>query len=177
MAESAVVVHVYVVTHGEKCQGENPRMTVKGMRQMRLLEERLPRQRSEIVCGTGKRHFGVLLALALSPTRITAVVGGPDSLEIIGEEKKIVLAGGKKIDPDIYTTVKDLKPAALALVAELPHNTIVAAGRPFMKMLGHKDPRDAAVYEIRVVAVHGELVDLDIAELACAGGETEKGGA
>ena len=162
---------IYAVTHGEKFpEKPNPGMTEKGFGQVRALAKFLPRSMTEVVCATGRRHINVVEALNLMPTRVTAVLGGPDSLEVIGKMKSIVLADGALVDPELYTTLEDMAPAAKALIASLPDNSVLCVGRPTLIMIGHKDAKSGAVY--RITCENGEIVGIDevIAE-----GESEAG--
>ena len=125
-------------------------MTTMGFVEVRSLRNLLPKQPSAIVCGTGKRHIDVAMALGLTSTRYTAAVGGPDSLEVIQGEKVILLADGTQVAYNAYTTLPDEEIAIRQVIANLPNNAVVCAGRPSMIMLGHKDAKSAAVHEVFV---------------------------
>ncbi|MBI2636775.1 MAG: hypothetical protein HYW81_01120 [Parcubacteria group bacterium] len=165
----------YVYTHGDKEDGPDPGMTEEGFAQVETLRDVVLTAPSQVVCGTGQRHFDVALALKLGPHRFTAVVGGPDSLEkdlldAQGKRRVVLMACGYAVPPDQYTTLQDMAPACKALIASLPDQARICAGRPCMIMLGNEDAKSAAVY-----AVHcedGEIVNIE--ELA-AYGEAEKG--
>ena len=169
---------IFVVTHGDKFSGANPRMTPEGFKQVTDLRRLLPRNPSVVLCGTGTRHFDVVSALDLwtlsGNMRVTSVIGGPDSLEVVNGEKLVVLANGKLCSPAVYTTLEDSAAAAVALVASLPDNSVVCAGRPLMIMLSEKNAKSAAVYKITVTDVHDEITSFDIEEVV-ATGVAEKG--
>lgn len=142
---------VIVVTHGDKYSCPNPGMTPEGFAQVAALRNLLPLSPPAVVCGTGKRHLDVAKALALTPTRYTAAVGGPDSLEIIAGKKFVLLADGTLVPHDgTYTTLADETQAIRQVIADLPDNAIVCAGRPSMIMLGNKEAKSAAVHAVYV---------------------------
>ena len=145
-------------------------MTEKGFDQVRALAKFLPGRVREVICATGRRHINVAEALNLRPTRFTAVLGGPDSLEVFGQAKMIVLADGMALNPKLYTTLEDMAPAAKALIASLPDSSVLCVGRPTLIMIGHKDAKSGAVY--RITCENGDIVGIDevIAE-----GESEAG--
>lgn len=133
---------MYIVTHGAKEDGSNPAMTEEGFKQIASLRPQLPCSET-IVCGTGKRHLDVARALGFTPTRYTAVVGGPESLN---SERKIVLSDGTIVESAIYTTEPDSHKAIIALLSELPNDTIICAGRPLMIGLDKKDAKSGKIF-------------------------------
>jgi len=141
---------IYAVTHGEKGSGPNPGMTEKGKKDVAKLKPYLPENPSDIICGTGQRHLDVAEALNLTPTNWTAVVGGPESLQKMINEYLIILANGKPLYQETYTTLADTAPSTLSKIVNAPDKTIVCAGRPCMIMLGVADAKGAAVYKITV---------------------------
>lgn len=143
--------NIFVVTHGDKHHGANPSLTPTGVEQNEALRSFLPHKPEMVISGTGKRHLDVATALGLTPNRYTATVGGPDSLEMVGEKRMIILANGSLVNFDDYTTLADTEIAIKKVVTELPHNSVICAGRPSMIMLGKNDAKNAAVYEITVV--------------------------
>lgn len=151
---------IYVVTHGQKFLGPNPKMTEDGIREVAALRAFLPDDISEVVCGTGTRHRQVAEALGLVPTRWTSVVGGPDSgqsSEKGGPVDQVALADGHVVPYPEYTTLIDGGVAAKKLVAEdLRHNSVICAGRPSMVMFGVPEDyaKSAAVYRIVVDFYH-----------------------
>jgi hypothetical protein len=159
------LVSVFVVTHGDKFFVPNPGMTTEGFAQVRVLRRLLPENPPTVVCGTGTRFIHVAAVLGLEPTRYTAVVGGPDSLEIVDGKKVIVLADGTTVEPAQYTTLADEAPAAKAVVASLPDGSIVCAGRASMIMLGEPNAKSAAVY--RVMCENGQIAVIE--EVAATG--------
>lgn len=138
---------IYMVTHGQKHPGANPGLTEKGKEQIASLISRLPRNISKTVCGTGKRHLDVATALGLTPDQYTSLVGEPDSLEL-DEQKNpiIVLADGTKIPEEKLTTLTDNEISAKLFLKELPDNTVICTGRPFLIMLGYKEAGSGAIY-------------------------------
>lgn len=143
---------VYVVTHGDKSSGANPGMTASGFEQVRALRPLLP-PGSEIpvvYVGTGKRHIDVynVLDLVCLPTRWTASVGGPESLEKIHGQDIVVFANGTPVTRASYTTTDDGLASMVAVLNNAPHNSVICAGRPSMIMLGKKDAKSGAVYRI-----------------------------
>lgn len=148
------MTRIFVVTHGDKFGGINPHMTEKGFEQISKLRPLLPPANEiwDVVRGTGRRHLDVSLALNLAVTRITAVAGDGDSLDVVDGKKIIILSDGTNFEMDSvgFTTISDIEPAAKALVVSLHNNSVVCAGRPFMMMLGKKDAGSAMVYEISV---------------------------
>ena len=141
---------IYAVTHGDKFSGRaNPGMTNEGFCQIQnLFKHFVIANPGEIVCGTGKRHKDIAVALDIEPSRYTPVLGTPDSLEIVNGKKMIVLADGTAIEPEKYTAVVDMEDAAKKLIASLPTNSIICVGRPAIMMLGHADAKSVAVYGI-----------------------------
>ena len=140
---------IYVVTHGDKFGGANPGMTQKGYDEVKNLRFLIPGKPSLVVCGTGRRHIDVAKVLGLIIDRYTCLAGDSDSLEIINNEKVIVLADGKRLEPKLYTSLEDNAPGTKAMVASLPHNSIICGGRPTMIMLGFsKIAKSASVYKV-----------------------------
>lgn len=149
---------ILVVTHGDKYSGANPQMTPEGLEQVKRLRGLIPRNPPAVVCGTGQRHWDVAGMLGFEPTRITSIVGGPDSLEIIDGIKHIILADGRLVDPALYTSLTDEADAAKVVIASLPDQSVVCAGRPSMIMLGEPNAKSAAVYDVHVM--NNEIVDI-----------------
>lgn len=134
--------NIFVVTHGKKFSGPNPGMTEEGMEQVRGLRVLLPETITEVVCGTGRRHLDVAKTLGLTPTRYTSAVGGPDSGESStgkGPVDVVILPCGTAVPYAIYTTLIDGAGAIKDVVASLPDNSVVCAGRPSMIMLGMEE--------------------------------------
>lgn len=132
---------VFIVTHGSKYPGADPKMTPEGFEQIRALVNHLPEHPSEVICGTGRRHLNVAEALGLNNTCYNALVGRPESLESDGT---VTLACGQIIRRELYDK-RGMKEALLALLASLPDNAVICAGRPVLNDLGDKG-ESAAVY-------------------------------
>ena len=146
---------VHVLTHPDKEEGANPRITPEGWKKATYLRRFLPEEPAGVVCGTGRRHLYTALAAGLAPTRYTATVGAPDSLDKMPNGGTvIVLADGTRMDavPGLHTTVEDSIPSAIALVESLSPNSVIVGGRPFMIALdlaGFKNSKkSAAVFAI-----------------------------
>jgi len=161
----------YIVTHGKKLSNiPDPGMTPEGFIEVNALKNLVPKNPSIVLSGTGKRHIDVALALELEPTRYSSTIGDGNSLEVIDEKKVILLTSGIAVDPDKYTSLDDNSSAAKTLVASLPDNFVVCAGRPSMIMLGFADAKSAAVY--KVIIVDNEIISI---EEVVAAGVAEKG--
>jgi hypothetical protein len=159
---------IFIVTHGEKFPGKNPEMTEDGFKQVAALRPLLPEVISAVVCGTGKRHLDVAVALSLEPTRYTLNVGGPESLEKIDGKLCVVLADGTAVPRDLYTGTDDGKAAMASVVLSLSDGAVICAGRPSMILLGVNDAKGAAVYAVevkdgKIVAIH-EITALGVSE-------------
>ena len=132
---------VFIVTHGSKYPGADPEMTPEGFRQIQALANDLPTHPSEVICGTGRRHQNVVEALGLLANCWNALVGRPESLEHDGT---VTLACGRSIPRERYDK-RGMKEALLALLASLPDDAVICAGRPVLNDLGDKG-ESAAVY-------------------------------
>ncbi|MCK5641491.1 MAG: hypothetical protein KAJ19_11865, partial [Gammaproteobacteria bacterium] len=142
---------VLIVTHGDKYSGANPGMTPTGFNEIKALRHLIPSNPSAVICGTGKRHLDVATALRLlTPTRYSATVGGPDSLEVVNGERVVLLADGTQVAYYAYSTLQDEETAIKQVIIDLPDNAVICAGRPSMIMLGHKDAKSAAVHKVFV---------------------------
>lgn len=164
---------IFIVTHGKKFPGPDPGMTEEGFAEVARLRSLLPAEVADVVCGTGRRHLDVAKALGLEPTRYTSAVGGPDSGEATvkaGPVDVVRLPCGTLVPYDKYTTLIDGARAMEAVVAGLPDNSVVCAGRPSMIMLTMTEEasKSAAIYCVKVV--NGWISSIDEVEAA---GEAE----
>lgn len=139
--------HIYIVTHGEKFTGSNPRMTPKGFQDVSNLRDQLPAKPGMVISGTGQRHDDVSRALGFEPDQWSDWAGTPDSLEVIGEEKFAVLANGRYVPLEKHTSVADIAPVAKVRIPNLPHESVICSGRPLMIILGING-KSAAIYRI-----------------------------
>lgn len=161
---------LFIVTHGDNYSGLNPGMTASGFEQVRALSPLLP-PASEIpvvYIGTGKRHIDMhnVLDLVCLPTRWTASLGGPESLEKIQGQDMVVLANGTTVTRASYTTTDDGVPSMLAVLNRAPNNSVIYSGHPNMIMLRKKNAKPAAVYRISYDNAHlFDLTDLEIQEV------------
>lgn len=128
-------------------------MTPKGFEQVATLRPLLPDNPPAVICGTGRRHIDVAGALGLEPTRYTAAVGDPDSLEVVNGRKVVILAAGAVVQYDRYTTLADVAIACKKVIANLPDKAVVCAGRQALIMLGYTEAKSAAVYKVEAVRV------------------------
>ncbi|MCX6763661.1 MAG: hypothetical protein NTZ97_02925 [Candidatus Moranbacteria bacterium] len=136
-------------------------MTPEGFEKVKTLKEFVPRNTKVIICGTGARHIDVANALGLIPTRFTSVVGSADSLEITEDKKEIVvLANGLGVPSEMYTTLEDESASLPALIFDLPDDAVICAGRPALIMLGKKDAKSGAVYQITPKGIEFEITEL-----------------
>ena len=149
---------IYIVTHGEKKKGPNPRMTKKGFEQIGKIKSIIPADPVMVISGTGRRHVEVAKTLNLKIDRFTSVMGCADSSEIIDGQKKIRLPDGTVLEPSIYTTLKDMSPAVKQFISKLPDGTIICAGRPLLKMLSYAEPKSGSVYKVN--GVNGCITEL-----------------
>lgn len=138
---------LYIVTHGDKEGGKDPKLTPTGLRQVRDLRLRLPNPVPFVMAGTGRRHRDTAVALGLSVHITDPILGGPESLDTDG---RIVLACGERIEREDYTKFGHYKVALEALFSTLPGGTVIAAGRPLMLMLGmsDKEAKSASLYKV-----------------------------
>ena len=174
---------IYIVAHGDKFEGFNPGMTGEGFTQVKALRPFLPKMPGDVVCGEGRRHRDVAQALGLSPTRYTAMVGGPASLGTAeGVEGRVVwIAEDFYVPHDatsgLYTTVADMGPSALAVLVSLRHNSVVCAGRPLLIALGHADvATSAAVFQVDVyVDVYSSVAEVVSIECIKSAGDAGVG--
>lgn len=128
---------VYIVTHGKKAKGPDPAMTELGLAQVSTLRDKLPDSPTLVLCGTGRRQQDVAAALGFIPDRYSAVVGGPESLEIDGRGADvIILANGTSVPYDRDSTERDGALSMKALVLSLPNETVITTGRVALIMLG-----------------------------------------
>ncbi|MBU0597980.1 hypothetical protein KKF61_03200 [Patescibacteria group bacterium] len=156
-----VIGTIYVFTHGDKAADANPGMLYHGFCQVESLKPHLPPDPTTILCGTGRRHWDVAIALGLTTSSLTftSVVGRPESST---EDGKIMLPNGIVIEFANYD-LTGFKEALLALFNSLTSTVVICAGRPCLKYLGIKEAQSAAMYKIT-----GNTVEL----VATAGGET-----
>jgi hypothetical protein len=169
---------VYIVTHGDKENGPNPRMTPKGFEQVRAMREVLPKEPKDVVSGIATRHFNVAEGLGLTITRYTCVAGDSTSLDKKPDGRKVIVFGdGREVphDDNLVTTTKDMATASVQLLCELSDGTVVCAGRPLMLNLaeaGHQPitgpGKSASVYAVttEVLAGGGERFISEITALA-----------
>lgn len=167
---------VYVVNHGDKNTGINPGMTEAGFSQVNALKTLVPADPPLIICGAGKRHDDVRVALDFpgSPTVVwTPSVGGPESLEKIDGRNMVVMADGKTVPLESFPVGKDRTAAMLAVLEDAPDNAVICAGRPAAISLGVKDAKSAAVYRINIYcqSITGSLAldNLQIQEVKATG--------
>ncbi|OGE74260.1 MAG: hypothetical protein A3I07_00465 [Candidatus Doudnabacteria bacterium RIFCSPLOWO2_02_FULL_42_9] len=132
------MLKAYIVTHGKRYDGANPRMTPEGFAKVASQRSKLPATPSEVVVGTGDRHIEVCDAVDLEPTRYSAVIGGAEALDSVKHdgEDMIVLPGGKMIPYHMDTTEKDLGPSMRALVLGLKDDAVLCSGRLSVIALG-----------------------------------------
>jgi hypothetical protein len=135
-------------------------MTEKGFEEIRSIRHQISPNPPAIIIGTGKRHSDVFAALDLrsGKKRYTSVVGDADSLEMVGEEKMVILADGTLVPFDQHTSIADTEEAAKKLAACLESGTVVCSGRPFMIALG-VNGKSAAIY--RIFIVDGKIGGID----------------
>jgi hypothetical protein len=150
---------IFVVTHGDKTNGPNPRMTPKGFEEIASLRHLLPVKIPVLVVGTGGRHLDVATALNYNEIRrYSSVVGDPDSMEVIDGEKIVILSDGTHINIALYTSLADNSVSAKRFITGLADKTVVCSGRPFMIALGING-KSAAVY--RILCNDGEIRQID----------------
>lgn len=142
---------VYLVTHGKKLRGTNPMMTRDGFHEVERLKPLLPHDPPLVVCGTGRRHQGILIALGLwaRETKWTALIGGPESLEDHG----ILLADGTFVQKHAYFNSDFGRPSLLEILNRVPSDTILCTGLTALRMLGKTNAKLAAVYAVRFQGV------------------------
>lgn len=141
---------IFFVTHGDKYPGANPGMTETGFEQIKALRQFFPSQPTHVVCGTGRRHLDVALALNLTPNRYSSIFGDGDSMEKVEGINMVILPDGTKLPMEAHTTLDDLSLAMKYVMSQLPDNTVVCAGRGLMIMIGADGALSAAVYLVEV---------------------------
>lgn len=142
---------VFIVTHGQKHSGPNPGMTPQGFEEIRSLRDLVPPNPSAIVVGVGRRHSDTLAALACrGQARHSSVCGDADSLEMVNGQPMVILADGTPVPLAQHTSIADTRDAAKQLVIWLGGDSVICAGRPFVKALGVTDAKSAAVYQLIV---------------------------
>jgi hypothetical protein len=140
---------IFVVTHGDRYYGSeypDPSHTPAGHEEIRRLKPLLPQMISVVIAGTGKRFYEIAEDLELKPTRFSTVIGCGDAISQDGEN--IVLSWGKIVPKKAYTTRKDMGTAHLKLIQGLPTNSVICAGRPFVKQLGVEKAKSGCLYTV-----------------------------
>lgn len=147
MEDRIISRKVYIVTHADKEKGPNPGLTANGKREISWLVDLLPKNPSEVVCGTGARHFDTVEALGLEVTRYTAVVGGPESgVKDADGIFHVQYPDGRTFPKKegLETTVEDMSVAQVMLIRyTLPNNSVIIAGRPLMIGLDREGLRNS----------------------------------
>jgi hypothetical protein len=140
----------FAVLHGDKSDGADPLMTLKGVNQIESLKGLLPENPAAVICGTGRRHRHVAATLGLTMTRSTLLLGDATSLDMIDGQPTIVFADGNHCAYDAYTGIADMAPAIPAFLESLPDGAVLCTGRPFAKSLGIEAAKSGSVIEITI---------------------------
>lgn len=160
---------VFIVTHAQKFSGANPKMTPEGCEQVRGMRGLLPKNPSEVICGTASRNMDIARELGLKPTRYTVVSGDCGSLDEKQDGTKvIVFADGTEVpySHELVTTAKDLQDAAVKLVSTVKPMAVICSGRPIMLSLAAAgyEPVDGTGKSGRVYKVtrdNGKIVQIE----------------
>lgn len=140
--------NIHIVTHGAKCPGEDPRLTLEGLQEVNLIV--LPSGISQIICGTGRRFEDTLNSLVGVhgiPVKYSPLCGSADSGERAETGFQVILASGTKVPVGDYigligTPGVDLK----TWIQSLPENTLLVAGRELTGALGYRDGQPGRLY-------------------------------
>ena len=130
---------IYLVTHGKREGGPNPRMTADGLFQIERLRELLPKNTPLVVVGTGKRFlqvYGVLQpSLNGAKVEYSPFCGSADGMEPDG--KTIPMASGELTEHDSYLGLVRCKAFdAWKFLKDLPNGTLLCSGGELMMALG-----------------------------------------
>ncbi|OGY44865.1 MAG: hypothetical protein A2729_05600 [Candidatus Buchananbacteria bacterium RIFCSPHIGHO2_01_FULL_39_14] len=152
---------IWLVTHGEKEDGPDPKMTIEGFKRVQSLRDQLNQRLpatgpAQVHIGTGRRQFDVARALDLKKgTPFFSALWGEGVTEIkIKGKSMILLTDGRIIEFDQYLSPKHMRGAIREAIVNLPTQTVICSGRPVLVRLGMalKECQSAALY-----AIHFEL--------------------
>jgi len=142
---------IFVILHGEKWDTQaDPHLTQKGEDQADSAEGQylLPRDPTEIICGTGRRHLETARIFGLRPTLYSPLVGTSDSSALVDEKKVVRFADESK---EVSCPLERyLIPDTRLFLRDLSHNTILVGGRPFMLGLQYHEAREGMIFKITV---------------------------
>lgn len=146
----------WILTHGTKGKGINPGLTSEGREAVSgKLPEAVLRQILNIVCGTGRRHRETMESVGLGdrPYSTSPMAGTGDSMEIIDNEKIIIMEDGSHIPIGEYKN--GIKPSAAKswLYSGLPDHTLIIGGRELLVALGKADAESGALYRLEELSM------------------------
>lgn len=145
---------VYLITHGKRDFGLDPRHTREGAGQIRDLAhklERLPREISLVIIGTGIRFYQIyrilISILGGIPIKFSPFCGSADGLEADG---KIITVDNRTVIPDDYIgLIGSSCFNAWEFVSNLPNNALLCSGGELLIALGQeKIYKKGQLYEL-----------------------------
>lgn len=152
---------IFVVTHGEKGQGQNPNMTEKGFGDVKELRKFLPTTEEIplVLRGEAARHEDVRNALGFRhyPNQgVSALWGGCGSGQKALDGKVVIILAHGTVVPYDPESILDLQLSIVAKLNKLPNNTVICAGRELAAaLLG--DLSKAASGAVYLIATNGNF--------------------
>lgn len=113
------------------------------------IQKLLPKNPSEIICGTGPQHLEYCAMLGLVPTRLTTIVGCSDIRSSEENGYSIRLSDGQEVDSKIYTSLKDCQQAIWDILTNPEnHNAIIICDPVVVNMDRSFPALNGALYKI-----------------------------
>lgn len=155
--EREAAMSLYLITHGERNNGVDPKMTENGIAQIELLRTLLPKAIALVVVGTGARFQQIYRTLSDSlqgiAVKYSPFCGSADGLD---PGDKIVLIDGTLVNRSDYLgLIRAPGFNAWEFLRSLPDGTLLCAGSELMISLG-----------LERINKKGQLFELDPAQKA-----------
>lgn len=144
----------YIVTHGARLNGVNPRHTQEGLAQIASL--RIPTDIKCVIVGTGKRFWEVFQTLSeknpIAPDAPVLVSPFCGSADAFTPPSTIVLTSGMEVPLKSYIGINNTdRFDAFGWVSDQPEGTLFIAGAEFLVALGLEKPSKGALYALNDV--------------------------
>lgn len=142
-------MNVYIITHGEKDKGVNPRLTEAGKTAITNLS--VPNGITQVIVGTGRRFADVFTNIkdrvGNVPVKYSPLCGSADSGEKSETGFEVILADGTIVNVSDYLGLVGTPGVDLvAWLESLPNGTLLCAGREFLKGIGYEDGVPGRLY-------------------------------
>ncbi len=142
---------VYLITHGERYFGLDPSLNEKGIEQVSELCQKVPKNISIVVIGTGKRFYQIYCILKTrlmeKPIKFSPFCGSADGLEADG--KIITVENNTVVQDDYIGLIGNDCFDAWKFISSLPNNALLCSGGELLIALGLKNIREKGqIYEL-----------------------------